>query len=182
MYQYGRDIYATGDLVVIGAEWRQFSRTSTTSESIAHTTVHYCCFMAEAIGIAAGIGSILKAIASTGIYLNGTVGASREAQEIASLVHATEAILKSLKASLKTIHRSNDFYGIWANSTNLVLRNVKVTIDDLNNKLGSQRGTARLNFWAKVKWPLAREDSLLLQQHLQAYMQMLSIVQNAYMQ
>ena len=138
--------------------------------------------MAEVVGIAAGIGSILKALGSTAVYLNGAASASREAQEIASQVHATEAILKSLRASLKTTHRSDEFYDNWADSTKLVLRNVKVTIDDLNSKLGARRGTTRLNFWAKVKWPLARDDSLMLQSHLQAYMQMLSMVQNAFMQ
>lgn len=131
--------------------------------------------MAETVGIIVGIRSILKALGSTAVYLNSAASASREAQEIANLVHAKEAILKLLKASLETTHRSDEFFDNWAASTKLVLRNVKVTIDDLNGRLSSRRGSARLNFWAKVKWPLARNDLLMLQRHLQAYMKMLSV-------
>lgn len=126
--------------------------------------------MAEVVAIAAGIGSILKALGTSGVYLKSAAGASLEAQAIAQQVHATEAILKSLKASLKTVHRSDDFYRIWAESTNIVLRNVIETVEGLNGKLGAQKGTARLSFWGKVKWPLSRDDSLQLQQHLQGYM------------
>ncbi len=138
--------------------------------------------MAEPVSIISGVSGLLKALAATTVYLNGTANASREAQEIANHVRATEAILKSLKASLRTLHRSAEFYNIWSDSTNLVLSNVKATIDDLNSKLGSRGGTLRLSFWTRVQWPLAREDTLMLQRQMQAYMQMLSIVQNAFMQ
>jgi hypothetical protein len=126
--------------------------------------------MAEVVGIVAGVGSILKVLTSTSIYLQGIGNASREAQEVANQVHATEAILKSLKASLKIVHRSQEFYGVWGDSTKLVLQNVKTTTEELNKRLGSQGGKAKLNFWSKAKWPLAREEGLRLQQHMQAYM------------
>ena len=138
--------------------------------------------MAEVVGIAAGIGSILKTLTSTGIYLQGIGSASREAQEVANQVQATEAVLKSLQASLKTVHRSQEFHNIWDESTKLVLANIQSTTDQLNNRLGPQGGKAKLSFWSKVKWPLTREEGLVLQQHMQAYMQMLSMVQNAFMQ
>lgn len=88
--------------------------------------------MAEVVGIAAGIGSILKTLTSTGIYLQGVGSASREAQEVANQAVATEAIPKSLQASLKTIHRSDELYSVWGESTNftnLVFVNVRTTID-----------------------------------------------------
>lgn len=138
--------------------------------------------MAEIVGIAAGIGSILKTLTSTGIYLQGIGSASREAQEFANQVQTTEAILKSLQASLKTIHRSQEFHDVWGESTKLVLANIQTTTDQLNKRLGPQGSKARLSLWSKVKWPLDREEGLVLQQHMQAYMQMLSMVQNAFMQ
>lgn len=33
-----------------------------------------------------------------------------------------------------------------------------------------------------MKWPLQREDGLQLQQHMQAYLQMLGLIQNAFFQ
>jgi hypothetical protein len=126
--------------------------------------------MAEAVGIAAGVGGILKALVSTGVYLNGTASASSEAQAITDQVQATEAILKALEASLRTIQRPDKFYRIWAEPTKLVLGNIKTTVEDLNKTLGAQKGKARLSFWGKAKWPFTREDSILVQQHLQAYM------------
>jgi len=62
--------------------------------------------MAEVVGIAAGIGSILKTLTSTGIYLQGIGSASREAQEVANQVQATVGTLPSstvLKWSEATI-------------------------------------------------------------------------------
>lgn len=132
--------------------------------------------MAEVIGIAAGVGSLLKTLASTGIYLQGIGTASREAQEVANQVRATEAILKSLQVSFDVVHRSQEFYDGWGESAKLVLTIIKTTIEQVNKKLNSQDGKSILSFWDKVKWSLAREEGLVLQQHMQAYMQMLSMV------
>lgn len=52
--------------------------------------------MVEPVGIAAGISSLLKALTTIGIYLQGVRSASREAQDLAKQVHATAAILASL--------------------------------------------------------------------------------------
>jgi hypothetical protein len=138
--------------------------------------------MAEAFAITAGIGSILKALLATGVYIKSAAGAEREAQEVADRVCATEGILTSLKASLKTTTRPHEFYNVWGESTNLVLDNVKATIQDLNGKFSSQRGVVTLNFWNKVTWPLDREESKMLLEHLQAYTQMLSMAQIALLQ
>jgi hypothetical protein len=138
--------------------------------------------MAEFGGIVAGIGYILKTLTLTSVFLQNVGSASREAQGIASQMHATEAILNSLQASLMVVHRPQEFPDIWGESTKLILSNIKATTEQLNKKLGLQGGKARLSFWIKVKWPLQREESVILQQHMQAYMQMLSMAQNVFIQ
>ena len=57
--------------------------------------------MADVISMIAGIGSILKAFGSTGVYLRSVSNASKETQLIADQLHATEAVLKALETSLK---------------------------------------------------------------------------------
>jgi hypothetical protein len=89
--------------------------------------------MSEVISIAAGIGVILKTLTTTGVFVG---NASREAQEIANQVHTTEAILTSLQASLRSVHRSQEFYDVWSESTKLVLTNVKSATEELNKRLG----------------------------------------------
>jgi hypothetical protein len=51
-------------------------------------------------------------------------------------VHTTEAILTSLQASLRSVHRSQEFYDVWSESTKLVLTNVKSATEELNKRLG----------------------------------------------
>jgi hypothetical protein len=143
--------------------------------STPHTSSSAFYSMAEIVGIAAGIGSILKALNSASVFLQNISSASREAQEVASQVHATEAIPRSL------LHRPQEFHDIWGESTKLVLRNVKATNEPLHEKLSSKDGKARLSFWSKMKWPPQREESIVLQ-HMQAYMHMLSIVQITFKQ
>jgi hypothetical protein len=138
--------------------------------------------MAEVVGIIAGIGSVLKTLTSTGVYVQGVGSASREAQQLMDQIYATQAILKSLKASLKTVRRSQEFYDVWGGSTKLVLANCQTTIERLNERLGAQSGKVNLKFWSKMTWPLEKEEGMVLQQHMQAYMQMLSMVQNAFLQ
>jgi hypothetical protein len=67
-------------------------------------------------------------------------------------------------------------------SGGLVLSNIKAVIEQLNKKLNSNGGKAKLSFWGKVKWPLQREESVVLQQNMQACMQMMGFVQNAFLQ
>jgi hypothetical protein len=74
--------------------------------------------MTDAMGIVAGIGPILKTLTSAGIFLQNIDSASREAQEVASQVHATEAILKSLQASLQVLRRPQEFHDIWGDRPN----------------------------------------------------------------
>jgi hypothetical protein len=138
--------------------------------------------MAEVFAITAGVGSVLKAIGSTGVYLNSAAGASREVQDIAKNMCATEKILKSLEASIETFPQSDYFYDIWSDSAKSVIEDVKTTIEELNSKLPQPRINGRLSTFERVKWPLAREETVLLLEHLKAYIQMLTMVQNALVQ
>jgi hypothetical protein len=138
--------------------------------------------MAEVVGIVAGIGAILKTLTSTGIFAQNVGSASGEAQEVVRQVHATEAILKSLQASLEVLRQPQEFHDIWVESTKPVMGNVKITVEQLNEKLSSNGGKARLSLWRKAKWPLQKEETVVLQQHMQAYIQMLSMIQNAAIQ
>lgn len=124
----------------------------------------------------------MKALLATGTYLKEVGGATHEVRTIADKVEAVEAMLKSLKASLRTIHRSDEFYGIWGNMAHKSVSGVRSTIVELNSKLGASRKGSRLSFWSKVTWPLSRDDCQILQQDLQLYMQMLTVVQNAFLQ
>jgi hypothetical protein len=78
------------------------------------------------------------------------------------------------------LQRPQEFHDIWGESIKLVLSNAKATIEQFNEKSSSKGGKAGLNVWGKVKWPLQREESVVLQQHMQAYMHMLSMVQTAF--
>jgi hypothetical protein len=49
--------------------------------------------MAEVVGIVAGIRSILKTLTLTGIYLQKVGSASREAQEVTSLIQREESVV-----------------------------------------------------------------------------------------
>ncbi|RDL40343.1 uncharacterized protein BP5553_00322 [Venustampulla echinocandica] len=140
--------------------------------------------MAEIVGIVASVGSVLKVIGSAGVLIRGITQAPHEAQQIANQLDATKATLTSLRASLQIVHRSEEFLSIWNGSTRTVLSNIKVTMEQLNAKLDGRAGSSgrRLSFWAKSKWPFEREEALILQQQLQGYMQMLGMIQNAFLQ
>ncbi|CAN9452482.1 unnamed protein product [Alternaria alternata] len=115
--------------------------------------------MADVISMIAGIGSILKAFGSTGVYLRSVSNASKETQLIADQLHATEAVLKALETSLKVSPPSSKSYTVWADPMNLVLGKIKSIIDDLNTKLSSQRGVVILSFRKKAMWPFDKDDS-----------------------
>lgn len=141
--------------------------------------------MAEVVALMAGIGSILKVIGSATTVIKGIAQAPQEAAQIATQLEATSAILTSMKHSFAVVCRSQEFLDIWSGSTHLVLRNIQATTEQLNTKLGSDRNrTSRLNlgFWRKITWPLGREETLMLQLQLQGYMQMSSMIQNAFLQ
>jgi hypothetical protein len=75
-----------------------------TSPFMSIAKIHPPFDMAEVVGMATNIKSVLKTLTYTGVFLQAINNASREAQEIANLVYTTEAILKSLHGSLKSIH------------------------------------------------------------------------------
>jgi hypothetical protein len=135
--------------------------------------------MADIISTIAAIGSILKALGSTGFYFRSVSNAAKEVQLVTKQVHATEAVLKSLKTSLQASLPSSSIHAIWADSTNLVLSNAKEIIDDLNTKFSSQRGIVAMTFRKKMMWPLDKEDSSTLLAHLKSYIHMLNISQTA---
>jgi hypothetical protein len=142
--------------------------------------------MAEAIGIAAGITSVLKAIGSAAALVNGVRNAPLEAREVARQLEAAGAILAALKASMNVVNRSQEFLSIWGTSSTIVLKNIEITVAQLNKRLGGginrSSNVIRLGFWARVKWPFEREEGMILQQQLQGYLQMLSLVQNGLQQ
>jgi hypothetical protein len=135
--------------------------------------------MADVISMIAGIGSILKAFGSTGVYLRSVSNASKETQLIADQLHATEAVLKALETSLKVSPPSSKSYTVWGDPMNLVLGKIKSIIDDLNTKLSSQRGVVILSFRKKVMWPFDKDDSEVLLAHLKAHLHVLLIAQTS---
>lgn len=141
--------------------------------------------MVEPVSLAASIASILKGVTTACVYLDGVRKASLEAAQVAAQLEGTKAILTALKISIETQHRPSEFLALWGPSAKMVLDNVKVTMELLNNKLGSASlsgGSVRLSFWNKAIWPLGRQESMVLQQQLQGYLQMLSLVQNGLLQ
>lgn len=138
--------------------------------------------MAEVVRVVAGIGSTLKVLASAGLYIKGISSASHEAQAVARQITATEAILKALQASVDGVHRPRAFFDAWDEPVRLVLHDIRVTIEELDDRLGRQNGKVRMGAWNKLTWPFVREESLILQQHMQSYLQMLGMVQNAFLQ
>jgi hypothetical protein len=142
--------------------------------------------MAEALGLAVSIASIAEGIKNVGLYIRRVHSATLEARNIANQLEATRAILSSLKTSLDTMNRPQEFLNVWKPSTRLVLANVRLTMTQLNKRLGGDGDSLpknpRLSFWRKVTWPLEKQDELCLVQQLHGYMQMLSLVQNGFIQ
>lgn len=142
--------------------------------------------MAEAIGIATSIGSILKAITAIAGYIDGLQSASMQASQVAMQLRAANATLTALNLNLSAVHRPQEFVIVWEPVAKIVLENIKVTITALNKKLGGNGikvpNKVKLSFRGKVAWPLNREDEIILLQQLQGYLQMLALVQNGWMQ
>lgn len=141
--------------------------------------------MAEVIGTVAAVGSILKALTSTGALIHAISRAPREARLLADQIDATKATLKSLRASLRTMNRSQAFMDLWTDPTRQLLANLKETIDQLNLQLGGKRvsrASPSMSFWSRVRWPFDREETLMLQMQMQSYLQLLGMIQNAFLQ
>jgi hypothetical protein len=141
--------------------------------------------MAE-IGLVASIVGVLTSTAQAVSLVRGIQRAPLEATQILNQLQTASAILSSLKMTLNTVHRPQEFLLIWDRSTRLALRNISLTIQQLNQQLGGHDRRLirriRLSIWTTVTWPLNREEGLILQQQLQGYMQMLAIAQNALLQ
>jgi hypothetical protein len=141
----------------------------------------------EPLSIAASIGSTLKFLTSAYLYTKDISAASDQAQQVADQLLATKALLKSLKHSLKAVQRPRQFVQQWAPTAESIMVVVQSTIRQLDQKLGEARRSdsggvgVKLGFWAKVTWPLEREETLALQNQLYGSMQMLSMLQNALM-
>jgi CII-binding regulator of phage lambda lysogenization HflD len=141
--------------------------------------------MAELVGIVASAGSIIKAIGSVVVLINGISNANHEARQLTGHLDATKQILTALTATLSTVPQSSEFLDVWSGSAKTVLTNVKSLVSQLETKLdakSSQQNRVRLSTWKKMKWPFVKEEYLELQQMLGAYIMMLAMVQNAFMQ
>ena len=135
--------------------------------------------MGEVVALTAAIGSILKAIGSTGLYLKSVSGASREVGDITKRVETTETVLLALRKTIEDFPQPAHFYDIWKKPANDVFGDLKTTIEELNSRLPLSGSTGKLSNLQRAKWQLAREETVLLLSHLQAEIQMLTVVQNA---
>lgn len=143
--------------------------------------------MAEPLSITAGIGSTLSFLGHAYNYARNVSGASSQAQQVAEQLLTTKSLLTTLKHTLSSEPRPRHFIELWAPTTGKIVASVRTTIQQLGNKIGSDDGlrsssTVNLSAWDKMTWPLEREETLALQHQLSSYIQMLSMVQNAFAQ
>lgn len=141
--------------------------------------------MAEVIGLVVGIGSILKVIGYTSNLIRGISQAPNEALQLADQLDATHATLVSLKATLNLMHRPQIFLEIWTPSSDLVLKNLQTTMEQLHTKLGHNNkspGRLRLGIWRRVKWQLEKDEIAGLQSQLTSYIQLVILAHNSFTQ
>jgi hypothetical protein len=140
--------------------------------------------MAEVVAVAHAIAPIVSAMITAYKLINGINKASNEAEDLANQLRATQAVLVALRTTLNTQHRSEQFLSIWSPPAKTTLRSLKIVIGRMNEKLGGtnwkRSSVIQMPFLKKVKWPYEREEGLILQLQLQSYMQMLSIIQTAF--
>lgn len=137
--------------------------------------------MADPITIATAVVNVIKALNGTIVLINAIQKAPLEAKHVANQLEAAQAILTSLKRSLDTVNHPQHFLKLWGASARLVLDNIKLTIEQMQKRLGGP-GSTGLSTWRRIAWPYEREEGLALQQQLQGYMQMLGLVQNGLLQ
>ena len=135
--------------------------------------------MAEAIGIAASITGILAALGKACGTIQSIHSAPLEARSLQSSLQAVNATLSSLQASLDVAHRPRQFKRIWEPSIGLVLRNLRFTVSELNQKVGKVGKTSLLR---RVKWTLSRDAALQYERHMHGYLSMLTMCQNSLIQ
>jgi hypothetical protein len=139
----------------------------------------------DGLSAAASIAGIIQVVARASSLIRGIHRAPLEAKQVQVQLNAASAILASLKASLDAIHRPRDFLRAWGDSTHLVWENIRLTLSELTASLGIDNGAAshlRLSFWSRIKWTLSRPQTLMLQQQLHGYIQMLGLAQNSLLQ
>ena len=135
--------------------------------------------MAETVGIAASIISILTALHNACSTIKSIHNAPLEARNLHTSLHAVTATLSSLQASLSCAQRPREFERIWESSVDLVLRNMRFTVYELNQKVGRVGRTSLLR---RIKWSLSRDEALLYERHMHGYLSMLTMCQNALIQ
>jgi hypothetical protein len=142
--------------------------------------------MAYLMNITSGIVGALSSLKTAVSLLESIANAPLEVQQVASHLHAAEQLVRSLKSCLNVSRRSQEFHRVWDPPTETVLKNILMTITLLNEKLqGSGSHTSarpKFSLWRRISWSLTREDVVILHKQLQGYLQMLSIVQNGFMQ
>jgi hypothetical protein len=145
--------------------------------------------MAEVLAVAGAISSVISIGSSIMTAINGLVktgqiiseikNAPLEAKHIANQLDAAKAILTSLRSSLDTVHRSQDFLRAWGTSAHLVLLNIETTMAQIQKKLCK---SGFLGLKKRFQWRYEKVEAQALQQTLQGYMQMLGLVQNGLLQ
>jgi hypothetical protein len=107
--------------------------------------------MAEPTTIVRMIGGILKVFVRCFSPAKVIFSAFRKAQGTMVLLWATNAILKSMKATLRAERQPQYFLDIWNVPTKQVLANVKTAVQQLYEILdGKNAKLARLSFCAKL--------------------------------
>lgn len=135
--------------------------------------------MAEAIGIAASIVGILAALRKTCNIIKSIHNAPLEARNLQTSLHAVTATLSSLQASLRYANRPREFERIWETSVDLVLRNMRATVFELNQNVGNVRKTS---LFRRIKWSLSRDEATQYERQMHGYLSMLAMCQNALIQ
>jgi hypothetical protein len=145
--------------------------------------------MAEIIAVAGAVSTVFSIGSSIVSAINGLVktgqiiseikNAPLEAKHIANQLDAAKTILTSMRSSLDTVPRSQDFLKVWGSSAQLVLSNIETTMTQIQKKLceGGFLGLKK-----RFQWRYEKAEAHALQQTLQGYMQMLGLVQNGLLQ
>lgn len=138
--------------------------------------------MAEVVGIVAAIGSLIKTVGHTYLLIEDMKNAPQDVKDIVSQLGATEAVLKSLMATLNAVKREEQFLWDWNDSLTIALAYVENIVAQLQRNLGIEDGQApKLTPWKKFTWSLEKDEIRRLQIHLQAAMQALHITSAAFL-
>jgi len=136
--------------------------------------------MAEAIGIATGIRSILRDLTGTAAYIDGLQSAAAlPVRQVSLQLLALNATLSALAANLGAVDRPQEFVVGWEPVANAVLEYITTTIAEINGRLGGAGGDPGPEGAA---WPPDGEYETVLSRQLHGCLRMLALIQNGWMQ